>query len=104
MGAYASAEIAVNVKAVFRSALRHGLPVPRPIDKEWGYYMTANHVRIWHEFVCQNVVDNETFLVATILSERAQSYICKQSLSAPRGRGRRDFLRKATKAFRVDFF
>ena len=105
MGAYAHANLSVNVKAAFRAAQRHGLPAPQPIDHEWGYFFTAKQVKAWHEFMCfTEHIDNETFLVAMILSEQASTYIYEQSLKAPQDRkARREFLRAATRKFRVCF-
>ena len=99
MGSYAQAQIQINVNAVYRAGEKYGLPVPTPDD--YAYFMTAAQVKTWMDF--DGDLQGEAILVYAVLQRLASDYIYEKTLAAPVGRGRKDFLRKATKAFRVVF-
>jgi len=104
-----SANISVSLKSVCRLAEALFLPLPEPDPKNPEFaILTAKEVRRWIEWEDGwNDIPNELYLIKLVMQSDASSYIYQKTQRADqlnlKGFERKNFLRKATKEYRLIF-
>lgn len=117
MSYHATLEFGVGVRATTEVATKVGLPKPRESPDEYGYYLNAADVKKWADWASDiefnprhlSLDEAWAFAIAQGLRGKASDYIYEAMCEAPGdmlgngGWARKNFLRKKTKAFRIDF-